>query len=101
MALFIYSSNSPPQDNTIKALKSDAKKFGKGNASAVELVDKFRSALHGMRDEFLSLTSGVPPKTKIPDEEADPDSGGEAHMNVDGRKRVRGWGIENEDGCPY
>ena len=101
MALFIYSSNSPPQENTIKVLKHDAKKFGKTTASADEQVDKFRSALHGMRDEFLSLTSGVPPKTKIPDEEADPDSGGEAHMNVDGRKRVRGWGIENEDGCPY
>ena len=101
MALFIYSSNSPPQENTIKVLKHDAKKFGKTTASPDEQVDKFRTALHGMRDEFLSLTSGVPPKTRIPDEDAGPDSGGEEHMNLDGRKRARGWCIEKEDGCPY
>lgn len=55
-----------------------------------------------MRDEFLSQTSGVMPKTRIPDEDAGPDSGGEEHMNVDGRKRGRGgWDYGNEDGCPY
>jgi len=85
----------------IKALKGNAKKFDKSTASSTELVDKFRTALFSMRDEFLSVTSGVPPKTKIPDEDAGPDSGGEEHTNVDGRKRLRAWGIENLPGCPY
>jgi hypothetical protein len=40
------------------------------------------------------------PTTKIPDEEAGPDSGGEENTNVDGRKRGH-WMIENEEGAPY